>query len=707
MKWDKPPIDAAAVKEISTRFGTDLLTAAILVRRGATEGAVLPYYLENDLRYLHSPFLFEDMPDAVERLRQAADEGEKVLVFGDRDVDGITSTAVMVSTLREMGMEVRWRVPEGDDPYGLTMEAVEAFAAEDGTLIVTVDSGITNVEEIAAAADAGIDTIVVDHHNPQDQLPPAVAIINPKVGDGYPFDGLCACAVTAKVRQALAVGNTELFGELVTLVNARPTNDTVVVDAILLENGLEVDRVSEALVPGVASLQTSRLQEFLVGRTLVCYDLPLQQKLLARGLGPQVDIYMLDLADQVRELFPALAGKSLLEIGDASRMARYRDGTTEEVDVLAALYQTVVDQRFPAIRESIESVMDLVAIASLADMMPAVDENRMLIRRGLERLNESPWPGIAALATTLDLSQRRIGSREISWNLSPAINATGRMGEPSVAVELLLTDDAARMKELSEYIVGLNRRRRQNGDEAWKSVLPRAYDAAEEFGGKLIAVHDESVHRGVTGIIAGRLSRRFNRPAAVLTSIDNAVIGSVRSARGFVATAFLQQFEDIFEKWGGHDEAAGFHLRPERLDEFWERIRRLAPQVSLEEETEEELAIDAELPPKYLTPELETIVRRFEPYGQANPQLRFLARNMVLEDAQIIGRDQDHLRLLLSGGGYKWPSVFWGGAGRFKSDFTLRDRLDVVFEFSKNYYNGNETIQLVVLDVRRSDDQLV
>ena len=173
-------------------------------------------------------------------------------------------------------------------------------------------------------------------------------------------------------------------------MNARPTNDTVVVDAILLENGLEVDRVSEALVPGVASLQTSRLQEFLVGRTLVCYDLPLQQKLLARGLGPQVDIYMLDLADQVRELFPALAGKSLLEIGDASRMARYRDGTTEEVDVLAALYQTVVDQRFPAIRESIESVMDLVAIASLADMMPAVDENRMLIRRGLET-GEDEW----------------------------------------------------------------------------------------------------------------------------------------------------------------------------------------------------------------------------------------------------------------------------------------------------------------------------
>ncbi|MFO8043418.1 MAG: single-stranded-DNA-specific exonuclease RecJ [Alkalispirochaeta sp.] len=706
MKWDKPPIDGAAVKALSSRFSTDLLTAAILVRRGITAGSELPYYLETDLRYLHSPFLFEDMPDAVERIRQAADEGEKVLVFGDRDVDGITSTAVMVSTLREMGIETEWRVPQGDDPYGLTMTAVEEFAGADGTLIITVDSGITNVEEIAAAAAAGIDTIVVDHHNPQDQLPPAVAIINPKVEESYPFDGLCACAVTAKVRQALAFGRTELFGELVTLINARPTNDTVVVDAILLENGLEVDRVTEALVPGVASLETSRLQEYLVGRKLVCYDLPLQQKLLARGLGPHVDIFMLDLAEQVAELFPPLAGKSLLQIGDGSRMARYLDAATEEVDVLAAMYQTVVDQRFPQIREAIESVMDLVAIASLADMMPAVDENRMLIRRGLERLNSNPWPGIGSLARTLDLSNRKLGSREISWNLSPAINATGRMGTPSVAVELLLSDDEAERTRLSQEIAELNKRRRRVGDEAWKSVLPRAYEAAETFDGKIIAVHDTVVHRGVTGIIAGRLSRRFNRPATVLTSVEDSVVGSVRSARGFLATEFLQRFDDIFDKWGGHNEAAGFHLPAHRMEEFWSRLKDLAPEVALEEEVEESIAIDAELPSKYLTPELEEIVRRFEPYGQANPQLRFLARSMVLEDMQIIGRDQDHLRLLLAGGGYKWPAVFWGAAERARRDFDMRDRVDVVFEFSKNYFNGNENVQLVVLDIRRAEEQV-
>ena len=707
MKWDKPPIDGSAVKELASHYGIDLLTAAILVRRGVTESQDLPYYLENDLRYLHSPFLFEDMPDAVERILQGAAEGEKVLVFGDRDVDGITSTTVMTATLRELGMEVTWRVPEADEPYGLTRETVEAHAANDGTLIITVDSGITNVEEISMAVELGIDTIVVDHHNPQDQLPPAVAIINPKVGDSYPFDGLCACAVTAKVRQAVTYGRTELFGELVTLVNARPGNDTVMVDAILLENGLEVDRITEALVPGVASLETSRLGEFLVGRTLVCYDLPLQQKLLQQGLGPGVDIFMLDLREPMADLFPALAGKSLLEIGDGSRMARYVTGGSEEIDVLAALYQTVVDSRFPEIRESLVSVLDLVAIATLADMMPVQDENRLLVRQGLDRLNERPNPGLAALAQRLDLSKRALGSREISWNLTPAINATGRMGEPSLAVRLLLSEDPDEQTSLSSEIVKFNKDRRRVGEEAWKAVLPQAKEAAETYNNTIIAVHDAEVHRGVTGIIAGRLSRRFNLPATVLTTVSDSVVGSVRSARGFVATDFLQRFEDIFDNWGGHNEAAGFHLPEHRLHEFWQRLRSIVPSVQLEDEQEEELAIDAELPPKYLTPDLESLVKRFEPYGQTNPQLRFLARNMVLEEVQIIGRDQEHLRLLLSGGGYKWPSVFWGAADRAGRDFQLRDRLDVVFEFSKNYYNGNETVQLVVQDIRRGDKQLV
>ena len=229
----------------------------------------------------------------------------------------------------------------------------------------------------------------------------------------------------------------------------------------------------------------------------------------------------------------------------------------------------------------------------------------------------------------------------------------------------------------------------------------------EKLSRKLVAVHEPTMHRGVTGIIAGRLSRRYNVPAAVLTTVDDRAIGSVRSARGFLATEFLGRFEDIFDRWGGHDQAAGFNLTVDNLSLFWERLATEAPAISLNDEQEEQIEIDAELPAKYLTPELETLVRRFEPYGQANPELRFLARKMVLEEMQIIGKDQSHLRLLLSGGGYKWPAVFWGAAERAQRDFDLTERLDVVFEFSKNFYNGNETVQLVVIDIQRSAEQVI
>jgi single-stranded-DNA-specific exonuclease len=708
MKWRKPPVDVDRVRLISERFDIDALSAAILVRRGVTEGHSLPYYLEDDLRYLHDPFNFGDMPDLVMRLVQARDEGERVLVFGDRDVDGITSTALLVRTLRDFGIEqVDWEVPEGDSAYGLTVDAVDRHAERDGSLVLTIDCGITNIEEIAYASEIGIETIVIDHHNPHDELPPAIAIINPKVGSEYPFDGLCACALAAKVRQAIAIGETELFGQTLTLLTAYPTNETVMVDAILLENGIVADRVSEALVPGIAAFESSRLAPFLVDKTLVTYDVPMQTALLKQALGANVDVYMLDLAEQVAEQFPSLANKSLLEMREGSRMARYTDEIPAEIDVLLALYRSLVDARFPAIRRSIDSVLDAVAIATLVDMMPILDENRILVRAGLAKVNSDPDPAFTALIAQLGLTGRTIGSREVGWNIGPVINASGRMGTPSIAVRLLLSSDESERRELAAEIHGMNRRRRQVGDEAWRAVLPRVDESVARHDGKLIAMYEPNVHRGVTGIVAGRLSRRYNLPAAVITSVGDMAIGSIRSARGFVATDFLANFEDILEKWGGHDQAAGFNFPGERLDRFWDRLSDVIPRLTLDVEREEEVVIDAELPAKYFNPDLQELVRRFEPYGQENPQLRFLARNVVVEDLQIIGKEQDHLRLRLAGGGYKWPAVFWGAADRVGTQIVVGSRVDVVFEFSWNFYQGVESIQLVVIDLRPSEEQVV
>ena len=185
MEWNKKKIDSDSVKDLSDRYGIDLLTASIFYRRGITEAEDLKFYLESDLRYTHNPFLFEEMEDAVDRILQAADEGEKVKIFGDRDVDGITSTVILKTGLASIGIDAAWSLPEGNDPYGLTMEGVDKFASEDGSLLITVDCGISNIKEIEYAREKGIDSIVIDHHLPSDEIPSAVAIINPKSKDSF------------------------------------------------------------------------------------------------------------------------------------------------------------------------------------------------------------------------------------------------------------------------------------------------------------------------------------------------------------------------------------------------------------------------------------------------------------------------------------------------------------------------------------------
>ena len=179
--WKKKEVAKEIVQDISKRYSCELLTASILSRRGITEGKDILYFSENDQRYLHNPFLFENMEDAVDRILDAKDEEEKVLIFGDRDVDGITSTTILYQCLKDLGLDVQYKLPEGDDAYGITKEVIDNFAENYGSLIITVDCGISNNEEIAYAAEKGIDVIVTDHHNPPQELPTPAIIINPKV----------------------------------------------------------------------------------------------------------------------------------------------------------------------------------------------------------------------------------------------------------------------------------------------------------------------------------------------------------------------------------------------------------------------------------------------------------------------------------------------------------------------------------------------
>jgi len=704
MKWSKSQVDPGLVKEFSAQYNVNLLSAAIFVRRGLTDPAQLRFFFEDDIRFLHNPFLLDEMGDAVDRILSAVSEGEKAHVFGDRDVDGVTSTVLMTDTLRNLGLEVSWAVPMGDAPYGVTREVVDECVAADVTLLVAVDCGTTNAAEIQYALDHGIDTIVVDHHNPHENRPPAVAIVNPKLPDSsYPFDGLCACALVSKVRYALGFAQTELYNQSICLLNVRPGNESLILDVIKMENLIEIDRISENLMPGVLDVEHSRLREFLLGVQILVYDAPSQERLLRQAFGENVDIHIIDVAPELWKRFPSLAQKSLLRLRAQSRIARYGGGEPSEIEVFASLFQTFAQRKEEALQADLQTTLDLVGLATLADMMPMRNENRILVTRGLEQMSRAPRGGLRELLERQKLLGKNLKARDVGWSVSPVLNAAGRMGEPDKAVRLFLAADDGERAAAADQIIELNTKRRQIGDAGWALVQDQARSSHEEHAGKFIIVSNEGIHRGVTGILAGRLARQYKTPAAVVTVMPDRAVGSVRSALGLVATDLLAGCDDILLDWGGHDAAAGFHLQPERLPELEVRIGEIIKSIPMEDGGDELLVVDAELPLDFLNPDLAEVVGTFAPYGQEHPPLVFLAKRLGIASITIMGKKDEHVRLLLESGRHKWPAVFWGAADRVKVDFNQGDTVDAVFQLGTNFYQSRETQQLTILDIRRSE----
>jgi single-stranded-DNA-specific exonuclease len=705
MKWNKKKIDPDSVKKMADKYGIDLLTASIFYRRGLTESEDLKFYLESDLRYTHNPFLFEEMEDAVDRIRQAADEGEKVKIFGDRDVDGITSTVILKNGLKSIGIEATWSLPEGNDPYGLTMEAVDKFAADDGTLLITVDCGISNYKEIAYAREKGIDAIIIDHHLPSEEIPAAVAIINPKSNDScYPFRDLAACGVVSKVVWALSFSTNELYKAEIVLLNIRPGNDTFIIDAVRIVNLVEIERISENIVPGLVRIEKTRLGDFLYNRQILVYDESLQTNMLKKVFGPETQFELLDIAPKIWEDFPNLKNMSILEMREKSRSARYLGKSIEEIDIFINILNTYIYRNIDLMKANFENNLDLVTLGTLADMMPLKDENRILLKHGMKLINNSKRLGLNELLFKQNLLGKKISTTDLGWQVTPVINASGRLGKPWKAAELFLTDDVNTQKQLAEEIVSMNKERKKLGEAAWKSVLPKAEKSFKELNEKMIFVVDKKIHRGITGIIASRLANTFGVPAGVVAYLDTHLVGSMRSAKKVNVKSFLSGFEKYFIDYGGHDYAAGFSFVEDNLQSLQKDISAEAKNLVFPDMSVESLEIDAELPLKYMTPDIISIVETFEPYGEGNQPLIFLLRGVSLQNMEIIGRtEQQHVKMLVNTGSIKWPAIYWRAADKVNVEFTTGEKVDVVFRLGRNYFQNIEKLQLTVMDIKRSE----
>jgi single-stranded-DNA-specific exonuclease len=424
---------------------------------------------------------------------------------------------------------------------------------------------------------------------------------------------------------------------------------------------------------------------------------------MLRKVFPRADIGLIDVEPEIAKVFPRIRGKSLLRLRDASRRGLFKNEPMSEFDVFVDLFTSWAVKRNPKLSDAYMPLFDLVAIGTVADMMPVRNENRIIIRAGLDLLNSArPRDGIRELMRLQDMLGKPLTARDIAWQISPPLNATGRMGEPDTAVKLLLSEDPREREAFARSIVDLNERRKRIGEELWDSLYPDARSSFERTGGKFVFVCDSRIPRGITGLLAQKLVKLFEAPSAACAVLDSRVIGSLRSTRGYSALGFLEKCSDILTEYGGHEYAAGFNFGMGELPRFQERLDRLVPEISLTEKEEETIFIDAEVPPEYLRKQqIEEVLKFFLPHGEDNPPLVFMTSGAVLEEIDFMGKDHGHIRLLVRGGDFAWPAVFWNSSERVGRDFGKNDKVTLLYQMEKNYFQNTETLRLSIIDIKR------
>lgn len=707
MKWRIRQAAYDDIKALQDRFALNTVSARILAGRNVTSPEAAKFYLEGDISFLHNPFMFEDMEAFCDRILQAVEDKEKVRVFGDRDVDGITSTALLVTELRDMGLEVSYTVPMGDEPYGMTIESVRQAIDEGITLAITVDCGISCIEEIDYAQSHGLDVLVTDHHIPGETLPPASALIDPKIeGCGYPFDSLAGVGVVSKCIWAMRFSHSRFYKAPILLLHAYPGNGTVVIEAARIENMEVTDRVAEEVVPGILPERNSRLLKFLSsGIPIYVLDKELEMNQLKKAF-PKADIYMDEFRPEFEKVLPAVRDKSLFALSQISRFALYTQ-INSELDTLIGLFGAYVRATTPMLYKEYQSIMDLVAIGTVSDLMPMADENRILVKAGLSVLENRPRDSMRPFLSLQNLLGKKISTTDIGWQISPFMNASGRLGRPDAAINMLLSTDQIQALDYAQELNRMNKERQKLGEDAWSRLQSQARKSYEDLGTKLVLVHDTNIARGITGIIATRLLKTFKCPSMVITATDDGrAIGSMRSSSGFNCHDFLSNYADLFDDFGGHAQAGGFSLDPDKVDALCSRISDDVDYIDCPDtEPDEILEIDAALTKEDFNPNIIKVVERFEPYGEKSNPLLFMIDGARIESIDVMHNSKDpgnaHLRLNLSYGQIQWPGVFWSAGQRIGKDFDEGEIVDVVFKIGRNYYRNQELIQLTIVDIRR------
>jgi len=548
--------------------GPSSIAGHLLKQRGINrEEEVRQFMFPEYERDLHDPFLFRDMEKVVGRIAAAQDRGEKIGVFGDFDADGVTSSVIIRETLERLGIDTVIHIPHKiDEGHGLSRKAILRFRESGVRLILTLDCGMMNYQEIAEAASSGMETIVIDHHHVPEILPPAFAIINPKLpADTYPFRDLCGAGTSFKVA--------------------------------------------------------------------------------------------------------------------------------------TALYRRLMPER----TEELKWLLDVAAIGTVADVMPLIGENRVIVKYGLIVLQKTRRPGLLEMYAVgrIPIDDRHApDARMIAFQIAPRINAASRMAHAETAHELLFTLDRVKARVLALELEGYNSARQKVSQVAAENV--RAVAELKFRDEKFIVAVGSEFPLGVVGLVAGKVAHEIGKPTGVFQRGEEMSTGSFRSIPGFSIIEALEECSDLFEKFGGHEQAAGLTIRNDRMDAFLERFGEIVRDRLKEVETVPELLIDAELHPGDVTLDLIRALSDLAPFGEGNPEPVFRLSGLEIREARTVGKGGKHWKLSLSHSSFSHSidAVGWSLVTSYP-DLGPGCQIEIVCQIEENTWNGRTVPQLKLLDMKQ------
>lgn len=542
-----------ATVDLAKEFKLHPLVFKLIQARGLDEPSVLEKFLRPTSGHFRDPLLMKGMSEAVSLIRKVRAENKSILLHGDYDADGISSTALLSKTLKKLGIEHKAFLPErSKDGYGLSDRGVAEAKKMGADLLITLDCGISSLEQIRKARLLGISTLIIDHHRMKPELPEADAIVHPLIpGNDYPFKGFSAAGLSYKVSQALL-------------------------------------------------------------------------------------------------------GQGALEF------------------------------------------LELGALGTVADLVPLVDENRTLVRGGLKQLTENPSLGFQELKRVGSLRAPKVQTSHIEFIFSPRINAAGRLGSPMPSFELLTTDSFEQAARLADMLDLNNKERQRVEREIVKHALQKAEVEFNWARDRIFFLWDESWHAGVVGIVASRIVEKYKKPALVAGFDKGLVKGSGRSVKGFNLFALLDQHREIFESFGGHEQAVGFTLAPDRVDQLRKNLQESALEVLEGKNFSQTTDIHLELSFRDMNPFFFASLERLEPFGMGNPRPVFLASDVRVKSAPLPRGES--LKFWAEQDGLVFE-VFWPRAveGLIKGG----DRISLAFSIEKNYFRGEESWTLKAKEITK------